>query len=494
MKLAWYNEHRLHTPSADYAIKYMCQAWQDEIDHDLLAASVTPQFHIQDWFSSNSDEIERTQEKNAKRPKWKQPFNVNEMIRWDNDHRVTMEIGRVKKQKNMTPPAVQKWLTSVNALERYETHLLHQDKIWDSSRESLQTLLILNLNMRKNPAHTMNALNNYSIKNVALQTDFRNVKTGKFLLGQLRLNIVNPYACKLYEMKSLQLRFDKILQLVHLTRDEHDNPLTYMPGSNSPNVAKFIQSGLRAKRYKDNPINIGIDWYCCWLQPLLFDIDQSHANNEASVEQIIAATKPFMTFCDKFRGHCLDVDKNRLDKNRNLINLEEWPLGKPILYHACEKGSLSMLMFCLDGLTTEAKTRKINTPRTRLKVLPRRTERVVENYPINTAAFYGHIHIVAHLLECNASRTVENQWEETPFRSARWEFQEFALSDPDRSDNCFQCMALISNYKKELTESPDETYRGQVQRQARVDSVGSAACTQLPRLIVLVRKTPWRGG
>jgi len=469
MKLAWYNEHRLHTPSADKAIKYMCRAWQEEIYHDTLMASVMPQFHLEDWFDKNDGEIEEVQQKNAKRRQWQQSFNMSEMIRWDNDHRVTMEIRRIKVPRDMNSVYVYKWLGSVDALQRYEKYLLRQDKIWDSSRESLQTLLILNLNMRNDPVLTMTALNNYSVAGVHQHKDFRNVKTGKFLLGQLRLNIVNPYACKLYQMQTLQLRFDKILQLVHLTRDENDNPLTYMPGSCSPNVEKFIQSGLRAKRYKDNPINIGIDWYCYWLQPLLFDIDQSHANNEASVEDIILATKPFMTFCDKFRGHCLDVDKNKLDSKRKLINLEEWPLGKPILYHACEKGSLSMLMFCLDGLTAEAKTRKINTPRTRVKVLPTYTTREVENYPINTAAFYGHVHIVAHLLECNASTTVQNQWEETPFRSARWAYQEFAISDPDRSENCLTCMLLISQYKKELSESPDDTYRGQVQRQAQVN-------------------------
>jgi hypothetical protein len=111
-----------------------------------------------------------------------------------------------------------------------------------------------------------------------------------------------------------------------------------------------------------------------------------------------------------------------------------------------------------------------------VKVLPKYTTRVVENYPINTAAFYGHVHIVAHLLECNADTTVQNQWEETPFRSARWAYQEFAISDPVRSENCLTCMLLISQYKQlikeyneELSESPDDTYRGQVQRQAQVN-------------------------
>ena len=103
------------------------------------------------------------------------------------------------------------------------------------------------------------------------------------------MNIVNPYACKLYQKKTLQLRHDRILQLVELTRDEHDNHLIYMPGSCSPNVADFIASRLNVKRYIDNPINIGVDWFCYWLQPLLFDIDKSNANNEATVAQIVQA-------------------------------------------------------------------------------------------------------------------------------------------------------------------------------------------------------------
>ena len=355
-------------------------------------------------------------------------------------------------------------------MERYEKYLLKQDRIWDTSRESLQTLLILNLNMRYDPEHTLGVLHNYTGDSAGAHPDFRHLKTGKYLLGQLRLNIVNPYACKLYEMKTLQLRFDKILQLVELTRDENDNHLTYMPGSCSPITEPFIVSRLNTKRYRDNPINIGIDWYCYWLQPLLFDIDQSNANNSASVAQIIEATKPFMTFCGKFRGYCLDVDKKKLDPNRKPINLELWPLGKPILYHACEKGSLSMLQFCLHGLTNAAKTEKVNTPRTRLMIRNGYTELENENFPINTAAFYGHLNIVHHLLaECNASTTVENQWEETPFRSAKWAWRETAISDPVRSEHCFDCMVLIHHFRNRSRKPIDETYRGQVHRQRRVD-------------------------
>jgi len=382
-----------------------------------------------------------------------------------------MEIRRIKPPRQMTYDTVMEWQQSWRALERYENHLLKQERIWDTSRQALQTLLILNLNMRYDPEHTLKVLHNYTSQRVHAHPDFMYLRTGKFLLGQLRLNIVNPYACKLYEMQTLELRFDKILQLVRLTRDENDNNLTYMPGSCSPNVEPFILSRLNTKRYRDNPINIGIDWFCYWLQPLLFNIDHSNANNDATVDQIIEATKPFMTHCGQFQGFCLDVDKNKLDPNRKPpLNLEQWPLGKPILYHACEKGSLSMLKFCLHGLTPQAKTTKVNTPRRREMIKQGYIAFEIENYAINTAAFYGHLEIVYHLLsECNADTFVQNYWEETPFRSAQWAWRETSISDPVRSANCFQCMALISQYQNRTVPRVDETYRGQVHRQRQLN-------------------------
>ena len=478
MKLAWYNDHRLHSPTADYAIQYMCHAWQEEVRRDTPAPLVKPHFNLDDWFRNNDEAIYQKQQKNKGRRNWQQ-LNVSELIRWDDVRRVTMEIWRIKPPKNMTYDVVEEWKFSWDALERYEKYLLKQDRIWDTSRESLQTLLILNLNMRIDPEHTLRVLQNYTSEVEDKKAKFRNVKTGKFLLGQLRLNIVNPYACKLYEMQTLQLRFDKILQLVQLTRDENDNHLTYMPGSCSPMVEGFIVNRLDSKRYRDNPINIGIDWYCYWLQPLLFDIDQSHTNNGASVTQIIQATKPFMTWCGPLRGYCLDVDKNKRDPGRKTLNLELWPLGKPIMYHACEKGSLSMLQFCLHGLTDEARTMKVNTPRTRVIIKRGYTVTENENFPLNTAAFYGHLNIVRHLLvECNADTNTENHWEETPFRSAKWAWCETAISDPVRSSNCFNCMKLIHEYENRSTQSIDETFRGQAHRQAQVD------CMAVSRYIV----------
>ena len=129
-----------------------------------------------------------------------------------------------------------------------------------------------------------------------------------------------------------------------------------------------------------------------------------------------------------------------------------------------------MLQFCLHGLTDEAKTMKVNTPRTRVIVRKGYTEIENENFPLNTSAFYGHVNIVRHLLaECNASTATENHWEETPFRSAQWAWRETAISDPVRSENCFNCMQLIHQYENRSTQSIDETFRGQAHRQNQVD-------------------------
>ena len=464
MKLAWYNDRRLNNPSSDYAIRYMCDAWQQEIVKDTVTPSVTPRFNMQDWFHENDDAIARKKEDNMnRRHRSKQLFNLSDIIRWDDVHRVTMEIQHIKKPKHMSYTFIIDWLKSWSAMERFEKYILQKDKIWDTSRESLETLLILNLNMRLDPQHTTLVLHNYT-------NEYMGHHNGKFLLGQLRLNIVNPYACKLYEMKTLQLRFDKILHLAELTRDEDDNYLTYMPGSYSPNVADFIESRLESKRYTDNPINIGIDWFCYWLQPLLFDIDKSNANNDASVSQIIEATTPFMTWCGATMGYCLDVDKAKLDPKRKPLQLHLWPMGKPILYHACEKGSLLMLKFCVHGMTKAATTKKVDTPRRQVKVGAKYNKYVIENYPINTAAFYGHLHTVHCLLtECNASINVLNIWEENPYRSAEWAWRETAISDPVRSENCFDCMNLISMYRRELIESIDDTYREEARRQLQIE-------------------------
>jgi len=362
MKLAWYNNHRLHNPSADDAIQYMCRAWQDELARDTVTSSVTPRFNLEDWFYANNDAIAKKSEDNINRfHRSKQLFNLNEMIRWNDVNRVTIEIRHLKTPKHMSPQFVLNWLTTLHAMERYEKYLLQQDRIWDTSRESLETLLILNMNMRLHAGLTTRVLTEYTSRHASNNPEFKHLKTGRFILGQLRLNIVNPYACNLYKIQTLQLRYDRILHLVSLTRDELGNHLTYMPGSSSPNVEDFIASRLQTKRYTDNAINIGIDWFCYWLQPLLFDIDNSNVNNEATVAQIVQATKPFMTWCGSSRGYCLDVHKNNIDSNRKKLDLELWPLGKPILYHACEKGSLSMLKFCVHGLGKNHMKMKVDT-------------------------------------------------------------------------------------------------------------------------------------
>ena len=445
-KLTWYNEHRLNNPSADHAIMYMCKAWQEELVRDTVTSSVTPRFNMQDWFKDNDVAIKKKADDNTKRyHRLRNMFNLNEMIRWDDVDRVTIEIKHIRTPKHMSYHFIIDWLKSFSAMKRYEEHILKQTRIWDTSRESLETLLILNINMRLDPTGTTLAINDYTSP---YSTDFELLKNGKFILGQLRLNIVNPYACNLYKKVTLQNRYDKILRLVELTRDEDDNHLTFMPGSYSPQVENFIYERLQAQRYTDNPINIGIDWFCYWLQPLLFDIDNSNANNEATVTQIVQATEPFMTWCGSSRGYCLDVYKSDIHSDRKKLDTQIWPMGKPILYHACEKGSLSMLKFCVHGLEKNAMKKKVDTARKRIKLLMNnKTVYEDENFPINTAAFFGHVHIVQHLIEeCNANIETTNRWGENPYRSAHWAWNEYRISDPERSASCYACMTFIKEH------------------------------------------------
>jgi len=155
MKLAWYNDHRLNHPAADYAIQYMCKAWQDELVQDAVTSSVTPRFNLQDWFRKNDDDINRKKYDNMhRRHRSNRLFNLSDMIRWNDNHRVTIEIRHAKTPKHMSSEFVLQWLTSLCAMERYEKHLLQQNKIWDTSRESLETLLILNMNIPPNNAGT----------------------------------------------------------------------------------------------------------------------------------------------------------------------------------------------------------------------------------------------------------------------------------------------------------------------------------------------------
>jgi len=106
-----------------------------------------------------------------------------------------------------------------------------------------------------------------------------------------------------------------------------------------------------------------------------------------------------------------------------------------------------MLKFCVHGLGKIHMKMKVDTPRQRIRVKQKYIVYEIENYPINTAAFFGHVHIVQYLLEeCNASTTCKNQWEETPYRSAHWAWNEYRVSDPDRAAKCYACMTVIREY------------------------------------------------
>jgi len=103
-------------------------------------------------------------------------------------------------------------------LRRYEWHLLASDKIWDISRAAMETLLILNMHLKRSAANTIrnvglyHHLHNQSRMPPHLQgrleaQDQRTLRAQKmpreWILAQLRFNLQNPYRGTMYDKASL---------------------------------------------------------------------------------------------------------------------------------------------------------------------------------------------------------------------------------------------------------------------------------------------------
>ena len=123
------------------------------------------------------------------------------------------------------------------------------------------------------------------------------------------------------------------------------------------------------------------------------------------------------------RGFCMDLG------NGTQLPLELWPLGKPVLYFACQQACIPMIKFCMMGLEKDEITRKINTPRIKIMKTEKTSnngnkyysaEFTVQNYPLHAAAWKGEYETVNFLLEeCFANPLLLNHWQETAGKCAQ---------------------------------------------------------------------------
>ena len=492
MKFAWYNsdaKQERQRLAVDKFIRQMYVDWKkgyvEAYEADGYNSNAFTRkrytvinFDLEAWFKE-------TDEKTKQRPiptpsrKHESKINVDKLRRSTKGH-ATASIAAVRAD-GWTLKKLNRYLRIPNVLYRYETHLIENNKgIWDVSVQALGTLLMLNLNLQSTarPTHkwqfgnSQNAIVNFK------QTD---ELPENHLFAQLVFNLTNPYSYmkdyrnnesnpseKFFGDTNLSQRYDKITQFLSSIQykyydpvkgvDSVDNYWHLNPGSETgvylnkepPQTWLEIRTGSGPDSSYDDKhrLKMAVDWYCYWLQRTLHSTERQNFDEH----HIAYALTPYMKF-DR-HGFCLDLG------NETQLQLERWPLGKPVLYFACQQACIPMIKFCMMGLEEDEITRKINTPRS--KIMKKLTwsksgqkyytaEFVVENYPLHAAAWKGEFETVEYLLtKCHAEPKLLNYWQETAGKCAQVGREEWRARQKPDFDDGFRKMTEYSNCLKIL--------------------------------------------
>lgn len=500
MYFAYYNEDWNHThqkKAVDDGIQHMFKNFYTELRADNVVFEWTTET-LANWCRQKDADLLA-----QPLPHKRELINLDSMINKDDATNTTMMI----RSMRLPPAETKKWdalylsrfFSTEQTLLNYDWHLLWQAKIaqnphmsgmdkpgvWDQSQEAMEALLVLNMNLGTSTAsknattRTMLAYKPQS--NTGMQEFIKNHRAefipppSDWFAGQLRFNLTRPFVAELYASKHLDLkdRYNHILeymdsqqvlaQMIPPTNSDADgnmaigSMLASKPGSAATDFAlnymhRIIQT---AYTHAKQQVALPRDWYCYWLQPLLLNRDaytqllHTKLNGDGGMQQLLAAVDPFMVWQGTDKGYGLmsrRTDPTTHTYTQDVLQLEEWPQGKPVLFYACEQGCLSMLELCLYNLTPEAIKRKINRPRMLIMkkkdvahINPdesaayndsamtneqtRKKQDTVgllqaENYPLHIAAWQGQLSVVKRLCVLGADHRRRNFWGETPAQCA----------------------------------------------------------------------------
>ena len=145
-------------------------------------------------------------------------MDLDEIIRGDNAASVTAHIDEATMPKWANVQSLEQHFSVQATLRRYEWHLLASDKIWDISRAAMETLLILNMHLKRSAANTIRNVGLYHhlrkesrmpphLQGRLEAQDQRTLRAQKmpreWILAQLRFNLQNPYRGTMYDKASL---------------------------------------------------------------------------------------------------------------------------------------------------------------------------------------------------------------------------------------------------------------------------------------------------
>jgi len=478
-KFAWYNSDFDQTRwkgAVDKNIKLMYTDWKQSYMFDIKGSEID--FDLVAWLNEKT----RVMIKGHDHRSYESLIPLDDMCRDDNQEMLNKTINSLQFH-NLNLKKVKRYISTNAALFRYENHLrgtsiLQRNKlqvnshdtashnnsvIWDISQSALETLLILNLNMFRDPKKCEAQLMRHRASNGHAIKHWSDRMPWEWVISQLRFNLINPFAGSLHRTatQGLELRYDQVADCLRKIAVGNNYPLLYYAGSStSPQQRMWIQ---RLVPLYTSGVQLARDWYCYWLQALLENVDGSGLKYRVGEAAISAAVSAYML--QTIDGVFLRM--NGTDATPTL-HLHKWPMGKPVLYYSCEKGCLGMVQFCLKGLSLWEQKRRINTPRmkTRRSAYIKSTDSnadetklqdmtfglVAENYPLHIAAYNGHANVVRFLLGLGADADALNWYGqgETALQCA--EYSHSTTSDnPVLAANIAECMQLLKDFKAAAT-------------------------------------------
>jgi len=164
---------------------------------------------------------------------------------------------------------------------------------------------------------------------------------------------------------------------------------------------------------------------------------------------------------DGTRGMCLRINGA---VGTETLQLHRWPLGKPVLYYACEKVCIGMVEFCLKGLSKQDRMERVNTPRKKIKrktfverTVPDADETklqdmkfglVAENYPLHVAAYNENANVIKFLLGLGANPDAFNWYGqgETALQCAEYAYSTMG-HNLVLAANIAECIQVLQAFK-----------------------------------------------
>ena len=510
--LAHYNQDRKHNrqkQAVDGGIRQMYRVLYGEIHADRKKNNGI--HDDKEWSAKSCDEYfngldaKLLKKLEAGRDQITDKIPIDAMVNKNQEEFTTDVMSNMKlthKQKETWGTEYfERWFSTHHTLLHYDKHLLNNaissqhynaaPHIWDMSQQAMEALLILNINLRHDRFHTHETIKWYVNTRVQTNPTMKQwiedshvvAEPKRWFFGQLRFNMTRPFVAELYTKQSTAFkhRYDVIklymeteVPRLHKVLNEHgdvvnETSLASKPGSATSADGHNYTNHVINTAYKNGHSGMDLprDWYCYWLQPLLLGRDAytrsvvADLSDATGAQQIAGAVEPFMYFQGPKdhrarSGYALKAMIKHAQTGRlqqQLLQLESWPQGKPVLFYACEQGCLPMIQYCLFGIDDNAKIRKLNTPRYKPmkmrdiahvsdaeiaeqqrihkdKGLPRQEYARLassnaagmpqaENYPLHIAAWHGHKDTVDYLLLHGADHTQPNFWGESPLRAAQ---------------------------------------------------------------------------